>query len=163
MCDEWMPLVRFPLAPGDFDRLPRNGAYKYEYLYEGGMAWLSPNPRAFHGRLDLAKFAPDPSETAADVVLEPLRQEDHEALASLFSAAFARIQPYGGLDDEHRLAAARTSLERTFTGVDGPWIPQASWTAREDSQLVGGILLTLLPDGDAADLDDRRWQSLAKT
>jgi GNAT superfamily N-acetyltransferase len=159
MCDEWMPLIRLPLDKAAFERLPRNGAYKYEYLQ--GTVWVSPNPRAFHGRLDLAKFAPDPAEIARNVAIELLRQEDHESLATLFSAAFARIQPYGGLDDEHRLAAARTSLERTFTGVDGPWIPEASWTARQDGRLVAGILLTMLPDGDPADLDIYRWHEPA--
>ena len=156
MCDEWMPVVRFPLDAVEFERLPRNGAYRYEY--GAGTVHLSPNPRAFHGRLDLASFAPDPHEIADDVDIGPLRQEDHADLAALFAAAFERIQPFAGLDRARRLDAATQSLARTFSGVDGPWIPDASRSARQaDGTLVAGILLTLLPDGDPADLDVYRW------
>jgi GNAT superfamily N-acetyltransferase len=156
MCDEWMPVVRFPLDAVQFERLPRNGAYRYEY--GAGTAHLMPNPRAFHARLDLATFAPDPHEIAADVAVDPLRAEDHADLAALFAAAFERIQPFAGLDRVQRVDAARQSLDRTFTGVDGPWIPEASRTARDaNGTRVGGILLSLLPDGDPADLDVYRW------
>jgi GNAT superfamily N-acetyltransferase len=156
MCDEWMPVVRFPLGAVEFERLPRNGAYRYEY--GDGTVHLSPNPRAFHGRLDVTTFAPPAHEIADDVDIVPVRREDHADLAALFAAAFERIQPFAGLDRNLRLDAAGKSLERTFAGADGPWIPEASRAARQaDGALVGGILLTLLPDGEPADLDIYRW------
>jgi GNAT superfamily N-acetyltransferase len=156
MCDEWMPVVRFPLDAVQFERLPRNGAYRYEY--GAGTAHLMPNPRAFHCRLDLATFAPAAHEIATDVAIGPLRAEGHAELATLFASAFERIQPFAGLDQARRLDAATQSLDRTFTGVDGPWIPDASRTARDlAGTLVGGILLTLLPDGDPAGSDVYRW------
>src|SRR5437588_294883 len=42
MCDEWMPALQLPLTWEQFLQLPRNPAYKYEYLE--GKAFLSPRP-----------------------------------------------------------------------------------------------------------------------
>ena len=150
MCDQWMPLIQLPLSREQFHQLPRNPAYKYEYL--SGQTYLSPRPRHYHALLDLRPMPPD-----ADTPTRRVEAGDWERLASLFAGAFRTIQPFGSLDDTTRREAARQALERTRTGGDGPWIEQASFVALEEEDVVGAILLTLLPPGDPSDWDSYSW------
>jgi GNAT superfamily N-acetyltransferase len=150
MCDEWMPHLLLPLTMEEFRRLPRNAAYKYEYLNK--TAYLSPRPRHYHAVLELRSMEQDES-----VPICPLEAGELVHLDRLFADAFRYIQPYGCLDDDTRLDAARQALERTRTGVDGPWIEQASFVARTEEKPVGAILVTLLPQGDPCDWDSYHW------
>src|SRR5947209_3958377 len=105
MCDEWMPQIRLPLNKGQFHQLPRNPAYRYEFL--NGEVVLSPRAQHYHAILDLeVRTAEQP------VPIAPLSPDGIADLAKLFSDCFRSIQPYGSLDDETRLRAARHSLER---------------------------------------------------
>jgi GNAT superfamily N-acetyltransferase len=158
MCDEWMPVIKLPLTLEQFHQLPRNPAYKYEYL--GGEVYLSPRPRHYHALLDLAPRDP-PREIGRKgdgISLRPLRFGDWVGLEPLFSGAFRSIQPFGSLEDEERREATRQSLERTRTGSDGPLIEAASFVAEQEGGLVGAILITLLPDGDPCDWDSYHWR-----
>src|SRR5271154_3571810 len=47
---EWMRPMELKISFADFLRLPRNNAYKYEYL--DGRACLSPRPKYYHALLD---------------------------------------------------------------------------------------------------------------
>jgi hypothetical protein len=147
-----MPLLQLPLTIEQFDQLPRHPAYKYEYI--SGQAWLTPRPKHYHAMLDLQQV-----ELADDVPLRRLESSDWDDLASLFSSAFRGIQPFGSLGDDARRDAARKSLERTRTGGDGPLIEPASFVAldREDRELIGAILITLLPDTDPTGWDAFHW------
>src|SRR5438128_4136888 len=58
-CDDWMPHIQLPLTIEQFRQLPRNAAYKYEYLNE--TARLSPRPRHYHALLDLRPIERDES------------------------------------------------------------------------------------------------------
>src|SRR5437868_4898483 len=120
MCDEWMPLIQLPLTLEQFRQLPRNSAYKYEYL--NATAHLSPRPKHFHALLELQPIVAEKSET-----IGPLRAEELANLEPLFAEAFRYVQPYGSLDEATRRRAAHHALERTRTGGDGPWIEQASF------------------------------------
>jgi GNAT superfamily N-acetyltransferase len=159
MCDEWMPTIELPLTLEQFRQLPRNPAYKYEYL--NGKACLTPRSRHYHAILDLS---PRPHSDEVDV--RPVKAGELEKLVPLFAATFRSIQPYGSLDDETRLKAARHAMERTRTGGDGPLIEQASFIALEKSpsteetagDLIGAILITLLPNGDPCEWDSYRWE-----
>jgi GNAT superfamily N-acetyltransferase len=157
MCDQWMTALKLPLTWEQFLRLPRNPAYKYEYF--DATAWLSPRPRYYHALLDLASLADAPRE-GADVkaVLRPVVEADWEELAPLFAAAFERQQPFGGLDDEPREAAARKALAHTRNGGDGPWVERASFVATDRGGAVGAILVTLLPPDDPTDWDSYHWR-----
>jgi GNAT superfamily N-acetyltransferase len=158
MCDQWMPLVRLPLTMEQFQQLPRNPAYKYEYY--DGEAVLSPRPRFFHARLDLEAFAARPPvEPVENVRLRTVQAEDYADLAELFAAAFSDLQPYGSLDEATQLRAAQTALERTRTGGDGPCIEPASFLVESEhfTGAVGAILVTLLPEGDPSDFDTYHW------
>jgi GNAT superfamily N-acetyltransferase len=156
MCDEWMPTLVLPLTLEQFHQLPRNAAYKYEFL--GGQVYLSPRPKHYHALLDLQPGAVDPG--VEGVTLRHLEAADWEKLVPLFSSAFARIQPFGSLDDETRRQAASQSLERTRSGGDGPWIAQASFVAvsRVEAYPIGAILITLLPAEDPSDFDAYYWK-----
>jgi GNAT superfamily N-acetyltransferase len=159
MCDEWMPTIELPLTLEQFRQLPRNPAYKYEYL--NGRACLTPRSRHYHAILDLS-----PRPHSDDVDVRPVKAGELEKLVPLFAATFRSIQPYGSLDDETRLKAARHAMERTRTGGDGPLIEQASFIALEKSpsteesagDLIGAILITLLPNGDPCEWDSYRWE-----
>jgi GNAT superfamily N-acetyltransferase len=146
-----MPLIHLPLTLEEFRQLPRNAAYRYEYVE--GQAHLSPRPRHYHALLDLR-----PVPLAGEVDVRPLESDGVMELAPLFVAAFRHIQPYGSIaEEETRLEAARQALERTQTGGDGPWIQQASFIARAKGQVVGAIFITLLPDTDPCDWSSYRW------
>jgi GNAT superfamily N-acetyltransferase len=152
MSDEWMPTIKLPLTHVQFRQLPRNAAYKYEFL--DGQVYLSPRPQHYHALLDL-----QPLPENADVATRPATHEDASTLVSLFSAVFHHIQPFGSLDDKTRHVAARQALDRAFSGGDGPWIEQASFVAVDEEKPIGAILVTLLPPGDPCDWTGYRWES----
>src|SRR5438045_5127432 len=106
MCDEWMPHIQLPISIEQFRQLPRNSAYKYEYL--NAAACLSPRPKHYHALLELRPLSGDES-----VAVFPLTGDELARLDRLFAGAFRDIQPYGSLDDDTRLEAVRQALERT--------------------------------------------------
>jgi GNAT superfamily N-acetyltransferase len=159
MCDEWMPRLELPIDFDQFQQLPRNAAYKYEYYNE--RAWLNPRPRYYHALLDLPQWVANPSEgISRQATLRAVRESDWEDLAPLFAASFHRQQPFCGLNEERALTAARKSLQHTRTGGDGPWIEAASFVALEGDggDEIGAILMTLLPDGDPSGWHSYHWQ-----
>ena len=130
MSDEWMPVIKLALSREQFHQLPRNAAYKYEYI--NGQAYLTPRPKHYHALLDLRSFLKDaPADALEPTALRQARVEDFTALVPLFAAAFQRIQPFGSLEHDKRQEAARQALERVRTGGDGPWIERASFVALE--------------------------------
>jgi GNAT superfamily N-acetyltransferase len=158
MCDAWMPAIKLSLTWEQFLQLPRNSAYKYEYLED--TAYLTPRSRHYHAMLDLETAS---LELANDVeeglYLEPVRANAIGELASLFAAAFDRTQPFGSLDDATREQAARQCLERTAGGGDGPLIEPACFVAVPEprGEPVGAVLVTLLPDGDPCEWHSYHW------
>ena len=151
MSDAWMPTIELRMTIAEFRRLPRNAAYRYEYLE--GKAYLSPRPRHYHALLDLNEL-PTP---AAEWDIRLLQEEEIPELVPLFAAAFAHIQPYGSLDGDTRQEAARQALERARSGGDGPWVRPASFVARQGEDFIGAIMITLLPDTDPCNWDSYRW------
>jgi GNAT superfamily N-acetyltransferase len=152
MCDEWMPPIRLTLTREQLRQLPRNAAYRYEWL--DGEAHLRPRPRHYHALLDLRPIDGDDA-----VPLRPVAADDWEALVPVFATAFRDIQPFGSLDDATLLEAARACLRRTATGGDGPWIETASFVADgpDGEGPAGAALVTLLPAGDPCDWDSYYW------
>src|SRR5262245_37552261 len=127
MCDEWMRPLELHISFEEFLRLPRNNAYRYEYL--DGRAYLSPRPKFYHALLDLDAFVPTSTEADTPVRLRPLADDDWDNLVPLFAAAFERQQPFGGLGDDERQTAARRALDRTRNGGDGPRVDPACLVA----------------------------------
>ena len=156
MCDHWMPLVKIPLTIEQFQQLPRNPAYQYEYA--DGVARLTPRSLVYHAMLDLAAYQPDVAAApTTPMVLHRLRKRDLPALYPVFAAAFRDLQPFGCLDDATRLRAAAECLTKTCSDVDGPRVRVASFIAKQDGQPIGAILITLMPDGDPCVWDAFYW------
>jgi GNAT superfamily N-acetyltransferase len=152
MCDHWMPLVKLPLSIEQFHQLPRNAAYKYEYLDR--QAYLSPRPRHYHALLDL-----QPISLEHKVKVQPIQHDELMDLARLFAACFHNIQPFSALDDKTLLQAAKEALARVRTGGDGPFIHDASFSAVEEGKIIGAILITLLPDEDPCAFESYEWKA----
>jgi hypothetical protein len=152
MCDDWMPTIRLALPREQLRQLPRNAAYKYEVV--NGQVFLTPRPRHYHALLDLR-----PVEADESVAVRPARPDDWEELVAVFAAAFRDVQPFGCLDEDTRKQAARSCLQRTATGGDGPRIESASFVAvvPETGRPAGAILVTLLPKGDPCAWDSYSW------
>lgn len=157
MCDEWMSVIKLPMTIDQFHRLPRNPAYKYEYL--DGMAWLSPRPKYYRALLDLDVRTAPLEGAHRTVVVRPLVESDWEDLEGPFAGAFRSRPPFSELDDEPRLQAARKALAFTRNGGDGPWVERASFVAAsaDGERPLGALLVTLLPLADLTDWDSYHW------
>lgn len=160
MCDEWMPTIELAMSLAQFEQLPRNAAYRYEYL--NGTAHLSPRPKTMHATLDLTTYAIPHGDLppVGEYAISAASADSHGELAELFADAFGQTQPFASLPEGTRLVAAEESLRRTFAGEEGPWLENASLFARrrECGTLVGAILLTLIPDGDPSEFNTYRWR-----
>lgn len=156
MCEQWMPTIRLPLTPEAYGQLPRNPAYRYEYL--DGHAILSPRTHHFHAALDLCALKPGSGELSRNIGLRRLVDGDFDELVRLFTEAFRTIQPYGSLDDKTRVLAAHDALERARSGGDGPWIQPASFAGIRAGKIAGAVIVTLVPPGDPIDWNSYRWQ-----
>lgn len=153
MLDKWAKTIKLKLSWDDFHRLPQNPAYKYEY--SDGEAWLSPRAKLYHAVLELADFrSPEPDLLNDQVQIRRLEDQDWDNLPAVFASAFAHVSPFAYLDDEEQLAAARDCLDFTRSGGNGQMIPDATLVAvdPEDGSVVGGFLVTLVPDIPLSDV-----------
>jgi hypothetical protein len=154
MSAEFFHSIKLPLSVEQYRQLPRNAAYKYELIE--GETWLTPRPRWYHAVLDLWTF--DTATSAEEgVALRPLAPLDWDAVPVLFAAAFRTIPPFGSLNEDARLEAARHCLERTRSGADGPLIDRACFVAETEAErpACGAILVTLVRDVDMTDPQER--------
>jgi GNAT superfamily N-acetyltransferase len=156
MCDEWMPTIKLELTKDQFHQLPRNSAFRYEYLE--GRAYLSPRPRHYHAWLDFSSPLPEAGPPCLPCTLATVSDGHWQSLELLFAAAFRVIQPFGSLEEKVLRQAAHECLNRTRTGNDGPLIAPASFVASQEERLVGAALVTLVPSGDPCDSSSYRWQ-----
>lgn len=163
MIDHWFSVIKLPLSWRQFHQLPRNPAYKYEYLDKA--AWLSPRPKIYSARLTLRPPVDSiPAEIEAHhkgVRFRRLEDRDWPRLSRLFAGSFHRVQPFARLSDRRRLEAARTCLKDTREGLDGPIIHPACYVAvdEKDGHLVGAILVTLVPPVDLEDFWSLQWKT----
>lgn len=153
MIDDWFSSVELPIAFSEFVRLPRHPAYKYEYF--GGRAVLTPRPSTRYAIVELDVLASESSPpTLLDgVVVHPLRTTGWAHLPELLVAAFRDVPPFGGLNEEAQLTAAREGLDHTMAGGDGRLLDEACFVAVDTSeQPEGAIVVTLrAPPVTAAD------------
>ena len=135
-----MPHLTIPMGADEFRRLPRNSAYRYRH--RDGVAHLTPVAVYYRARLELTPPPAPPPGLALRLVTDADRRD----LPEVFAAAFEGVQPFGSLDPDARLGAARSALQQTFRNGDGPWIREASFVAADaQGAPVGGILITLVP------------------
>jgi ribosomal protein S18 acetylase RimI-like enzyme len=163
MIDQWFSVIRLPLSWRQFQQLPWNPAYKYEYFDRA--AWLSPRPKTYNTRLALRASADAPPEEIAvhrrAIRFRRLEDRDWSRLTCPFAGAFHHVPPFASLTDRRRLDAARDCLRSTRDGHDGPMIQSACFVARDEetSRPVGASLLTLIPPADLDDLWSMRWDT----
>lgn len=163
MLDRWFSVIRLPLSWRQFHRLPRNPAYKYEYLDDA--AWLTPRPKFHTARLALQRSpAGPPGEIEVHhhaIGFRRLEDRDWPRLSPVFSSSFHRVQPFEGLGDRRRLEAARDCLKHTREGNDGPIIRAASHVAyiEKTGRPIGANLVTLVPPVDLDDFWTFQWST----
>jgi GNAT superfamily N-acetyltransferase len=160
MLDRWFSTIKLPLSLKDFHQLPQNPAYGYEYIDKA--VWLTPSPKFYSARLRLsgdalAGCAPKPAEEMAN--FRRFTADDWPGLLPLFTKAFRGVQPFASLTDRRKHQAATACLKLTREGGDGPLIEQASHIAvdPEDGQIVGAVVVTLIPLIDLDDFWSMRW------
>jgi GNAT superfamily N-acetyltransferase len=152
MNEKWFRGLRLPMTEAQFTALPRNAAFRYEWVE--GEARITPRPRYYHALLSLETWPPpDP----ADAAVRPLGPDDWDKLAPLFVAAFASVPPFRGLVALELAEAARSCLEQTRTGGDGPLIEAACFVAEKERQVCGAVLVTLVPLVDPSGGEPLRW------
>jgi GNAT superfamily N-acetyltransferase len=153
MCDEWMCGLQLVLTAEQFRQLPRNTAFRYDYL--NGTGHVTPRPKHYHALLDLEGIT---EEEVEGVLVRRVHPDDWDPLTELFATAFRTAQPFAGLDDATRRQAAASCLTRTRSGGDGPWIEQASFLGCDETgQVLGAILVTLLPKRDPCEWGSYQW------
>lgn len=168
MLNDFFTELHFPLSWNEYQLIPRHPAYRYEY--RSGQVTISGKPRYRHARLDLAENAPLPGREppAGDVTcffsrfeLSTIADRDWKEFPKRFAEAFSHTPPLSTLPDDQRLSAAEQLLERTRTGQDGPLLPTASriLCERDSGELIGVILVTLVPDRDPKDFTQSEWKS----
>jgi GNAT superfamily N-acetyltransferase len=150
MIGDWFRTIELPMAFSDFERLPRNPTYKYEFF--GGRAVLTPRPRYQRAVLELpASRAPtSAANRLSGVTIRRLAPGHWASLPELLSAAFEGVPPLVTLDTDRRLDVARECVEHTRMGGDGSVVDGACFGAVDQSgveRLVGAILVTLIHEG----------------
>lgn len=161
MRDEWFPYVKFKIDWKRFHQLPKNPAYKWEYF--NGTAHLSARPKAYHCVLDLTPSAPPRRITVHHrdgFVIRRLRAADWKAFPRYFAAAFSRMVPFSGMEDDEALRAARECLRKTRTGGEGPLIERACYVAAgaDDGKAYAALLVTLTRKIDLTSLNSLHWK-----
>jgi hypothetical protein len=159
MIERFFPILKLGLAFDQYEALPRNPAYIYEYAE--GSAWLWPRPNLYRAFLRLPlETAVTEIDAKGPVRLRPLHKADWAQLPSLFAEAFENVLPFSSLDDQHRIEASRACLGQTRQGHDGPLIDEACFVAvsQADGEICGSILITLLADPKPNGAGGRRWK-----
>jgi ribosomal protein S18 acetylase RimI-like enzyme len=161
MLDRWFSTIKLPISFKQFNQLPQNPAYKYEYSDK--TAWLSPRPKFQSARLELrAREESVPLEIDAQdtVCIRRFEDRDWPRLSRPFARAFDRVQPFASLSDRRQLESARACLKFTREGGDGPVIVPACHVAitKEHGYRVGAILVTLIPEVDLDGFFSMRWK-----
>lgn len=160
MLDDWYRTLQVPMTIEQFHQLPRNPAYKYEYL--NGKTWISPRPRTFNATLDLSpRIVIDPIHIQNEPLnIRPIADPDWAKLPKIFAGAFAAIPPFGALSTADRLKCSTDCIKQTRSGGDGVVLREACLiaTPSESRHILGAILVTLIPKREEGDWWDGTWQ-----
>ena len=158
MLDQWFRDLEIELPWEKFRSLPRHPAYRYEY--RKGPLRISGNPRYFHCLIDLHGL--DSTNAAAPVsqfLCRVITPDDWPRLQMPFADALRTSSPLCHLTRDERLLAAKQTLEQTRSGVDGPLVEAGCFILEhvDQREVVGAILVTLIPSGDLRSFDADKW------
>ena len=144
MRTEWMRMTEMMMGIEDWRRLPRNAAYKYEYVE--GKAQITPEPVCFDVVLKFKRFRSDVArgQWRSDLRVRRMVDRDSEALPGLMARAFVGVSPFATLSGEELEAVAKESMADTLSGCDGELLRSSCVVAEKDQgELIGAALVTL--------------------
>src|SRR5260370_11919361 len=103
MLNDWYRCIRLPITIDQFQQLPRNPVYKYEYF--GDYALLTPRPKTYNALLELKpQIAPPEIHSQPEPVsFRGLPADDWAEFAPLFSRSFHPVLPSATLAAPHPL------------------------------------------------------------
>ena len=131
MVDRWFFGDRAPISFEQFEKLPTNPAYKYEYFERQGVAHAPaegvPRPARAPAREGRSRSARPPRKSRSGSAR--WRPPTGMGWTCYSRGRFDRIQPFASLSDPQRLEAARQCLRFTRDGGDGPLIEPACFVA----------------------------------
>lgn len=142
--DRCFEVIDLDISHEEFQRLPRNLAYKYEYF--DGHALLTPRPKIQFARLELPhslKLTADLERDSVSPTVRALDATDWRELRHAFAFAFERMPPFGTLPRERRLPAAEDALRETRDGLHGEVVENASCVALDGDARAGACIITL--------------------
>lgn len=146
------PRLEFDLSLEDWERLPRNAAYEYLYVY--GRAVLQPTQWTARALLRLDPEREKTQSAAAQV--RQLTDKDWSGLGSVFRSAFDKLPPFTGLAEQTSAKLAEDCLNSTRQGREGELLSSACVVAESQGELAGAALVTLLPGSRFSSSDGER-------
>ncbi len=155
MGDQWMLPRTLRISSEDLRLVPPHPNWQYEAQPDGKTALLLPKPRFGNALLNIKRWqCPGPSKPVA---LRAWNDSDPMDLAPLFAEAFATLEPLAGLGDIERQAAAQEALFDGWEGKFGPVSPTSVVAMGEEGEVLGGLMITLLPGGNLDGPGAWRW------
>ena len=148
MLEKHFRLFKVPMPIETWHRLPRNGAYKYEYI--NGQAVIEPRPHCQDVVLDLEAFRAPETDGWEKWEVRPLLEQDWAGLPRLMASAFYGVAPFSTFNEEEMAAAVADCVKTTRGGGDGELLPEACrvltgrWMGEGAPQGMGAALVTLI-------------------
>lgn len=138
-------MIRIPMSVEMFQRLPPNGAYKYEYA--DGQTLITPRPHACELFLEIDSFVAPEREAYERWRVRRLAEDDWDKLPGAAAGAFYRVAPYATFGEEEIKEVMAEELQVTRTGHDGELLTEACMVAEEpwgaDLRVADAALVTL--------------------
>jgi ribosomal protein S18 acetylase RimI-like enzyme len=120
----------------EFQRIPRNPSYKYEYF--DGQGQIVPSPKQLRLRLTLD------CESTQSTDCRLLMPNDWEEIRTVLRSAFCRLSPLYSLSDtEARNNAIERQVSATRAGEYGDLVGEACVVALDRGIVCGALLVTL--------------------
>lgn len=149
MLEDWFKHMEVPMPLADWRRLPRNAAYKYEFVE--GKALIFPEPTCADVVLDLRTFSPPAPDPREEWLLREMTSDDWNSLPEIMARAFSGVAPFATLTNEELPLVSADCLAETRQGKDGSLLPGACMVLAEkndassDHSLAGAALVTIRP------------------
>lgn len=144
MWEQWMPTLRLGMTREEFQQLPRNPSFTYDFV--DGEVYIRPFPLIYHGCLDLQNYhSPKDLHIRNGISIQPLENAKILGLSNLFDECFKTVQPFAGMSERQRQEAVRYCLDRTQSGKDGLCLDDSCFCAKDQEQrIVAAIIITQL-------------------
>ena len=145
MLQDWLRMTEVGLTIEEWWRLPRNAAYKYEYV--DGKAQITPRPLCVDVVLDLEGFRKG-GDRVKELEVRQLRKGDWADLPKVMAGAFAHVAPFGTMTDAELEEAVADCLRVTREGGDGELLRGACVVGCDRHCPIAGAALVTLRHGE---------------